>query len=209
MDTVENKEVFARNLQHYIDLHKKNAVEICEDLGLKTSTVSDWLTAKKYPRIDKIEKLANYFMVPKSALIEENGASLSNAIRVPVFGTVPAGIPVEAVEDVLDYEEIPREMAAGGREYFGLRVKGDSMEPEYRDGDTILVARQGACESGQVAVVYVNGHDATLKRVVKREDSVVLQPLNHNYDPMVYRLDDAANPVVVLGVVVEIRRKVQ
>jgi len=133
---------------------------------------------------------------------------LRTAVRIPVFGVVPAGIPMEAIEDILDYEEIPREMTAGGREYFGLRVKGDSMEPEYRNGDTILIAKQNDCENGQIAVIYVNGFDATLKRVVKTEDSIILQPLNPAYDPMVYRLDDPENPITILGVVIEIRRKV-
>jgi len=161
-------------------------------------------------------ELFENFNPEKAVITKEKGADLekvekrpySSAIRVPVFGTVPAGIPFEAIEEILDYEEIPREMTAGGKEYFGLRVQGDSMEDDYKDGDTILVLRQNDCESGQIAVVYVNGFDATLKRVVKMEDSIILQPLNPAYDPVVYRLDDPDNPVIILGVVVEIRRKV-
>jgi repressor LexA len=168
------------------------------------------LKAKKYPRIDKIELLANYFGISKSDLIENRDIeSTSNAVRINVYGTVPAGVPIEAVEDIVDWEELPREMTAGGKEYFGLRVKGDSMFPRYLDGDTIIVLIQPDCESGEDAVVYVNGYDATLKKVIKKETGVLLQPLNHNYEPVLYSYVDLDHPVTILGVVDEIRRKVR
>ena len=128
--------------------------------------------------------------------------------RIKVFGTVPAGIPIEAIEDVVDWEDIPNDWISGGQEYFGLKVKGDSMYPKYLDGDTIIVRKQSDCESGQDCVVYVNGYDATLKKVVKKPDCIILQPLNPTYDPKVYDYNDESNPVTIAGVVVEIRRTV-
>jgi len=172
---------------------------------IEARDILDSLRAGTYPQKSKAVETNAESCTPPSFFMTQFS---SFAFRVPVFGTVPAGIPIEAIEDIFDYEEIPREMTAGGREYFGLRVKGDSMEPEYRDGDTILIIKQNDCDNGQIAVIYVNGFDATLKRVVKTEDSIILQPLNPAYDPMVYRLDDPDNPVTILGVVVEIRRKV-
>lgn len=128
------------------------------------------------------------------------------AIRVPVLGRVPAGIPLEAIQEVIDYEEIPAEMGRGGAEYFGLLVKGDSMYPRYLEGDVIIVRKQSTCESGQDCVVYVNGYDATLKTVFLLDDGgIKLQPFNHLYPPKTYYPGD--EPIAIAGVVVELRRK--
>ena len=133
--------------------------------------------------------------------------SPSSAI-VFIYGTIPAGIPMECIEDVIDTEEIPVDMLNGGKQYFGLKVKGDSMEPEYLDGDTLILLKQEDCESGDDCVVMVNGFDGTFKRVFKNEQGIILQPLNNKYSPMVYSNEDIQNlPVRILGVVEEIRRK--
>lgn len=138
-----------------------------------------------------------------------NGSeSSSNSTRINVYGSVPAGIPIEAIEDIIDWEEIPSSMTVGGQEYIGLRVKGDSMYPKYMDGDTLIIQLQPDCESGQDAVVYINGYDATLKKVIKKQDCIILQPLNPSYEPRVCSYNDEDEPVKILGIVVEIRRKV-
>ena len=130
------------------------------------------------------------------------------SVRIPVLGSIPAGIPLEAVEDVVDWEDIPIEWTKGGKEFFSLRVKGDSMYPKFMEGDTIILRKQDDCENGDICAVYVNGYDATLKKVVKKQDCIVLQPLNSAYDPKVYDYNDELNPIQIAGVVVEIRRKV-
>lgn len=132
-------------------------------------------------------------------------------VRVPVLGLVPAGIPIEAIEDIVDWEEIPAALCSGDREYFGLRVKGDSMYPDYLDGDTIIVRKTPAFESGDVCVVYVNGFDATLKRVkVDESGAWTLIPRNPEYPPKTYSAREVQTvPVSVAGVVVELRRKVK
>ena len=131
-------------------------------------------------------------------------------IRVPVLGRIPAGIPIEAIEDVEDWEDFPISDTIQGRQYFGLKVKGDSMEPEYRDGDTIIVQQQETCNSGDDCAVMVNGDDATFKRVRLHEDGLTLQPLNTKYDPRFFTAKEVQSlPVRILGVVVEIRRKVR
>ena len=121
---------------------------------------------------------------------------------------VPAGVPIEAIEDILDWEDIPMDWLRGGKEYFALKVQGDSMFPKYIEGDTIIVRKECDCESGQDCIVYVNGYDATLKKVIKKKDCIILQPLNPAYDPKVYNYNDEFNPISIAGVVVEIRRTV-
>ena len=131
-----------------------------------------------------------------------------NSAVVLVYGTIPAGIPMECIEDILDTEEISPNMLKGNKQYFGLRVKGNSMEPEYLDGDTLILEKVDDCESGDDCVVMVNGDEGTFKRVFKNEQGIILQPLNPTYSPLVYSNEDIENlPVRILGVVVEFRRK--
>ena len=117
----------------------------------------------------------------------------AQAIRIPVLGSIPAGIPLEAVEDII----------------FSLKVHGDSMSPRYEDGDVLILRKQDTCESGQDCAVMVNGSDATFKRVRISPAGVTLQPLNPEYDPLVFSNREVQElPVRILGVVVELRRSV-
>ncbi len=210
MSDLGNKEIFAKNLQYYMTLNNKTRNDVCRDLDIPYSTFTDWCNANIYPRIDKIQLLANYFDIQKSDLVEskDNRTNTSNPALVFVYGTIPAGIPMECIEDVIDTEEISADMLRGGKQYFGLRVKGNSMEPDYLDGDTLILERTDDCESGDDCVVMVNGDDGTFKRVFKNENGIILQPLNSEYAPMVFTNEQIENlPVKVIGIVEEIRRK--
>ena len=132
----------------------------------------------------------------------------SPAAIVLVYGTIPAGIPMECIEDILDTEEIPASMLKGGKQYFGLRVKGNSMSPDYIDGDTLILEKSDTCENGDDCVVMVNGNDGTFKRVLKNTNGIILQPLNSEYTPLVFTNEQISDlPVKILGICVEIRRK--
>lgn len=155
---------------------------------------------------DKIEKMAAIFNVSPAYILDWDTTSKPN--RIKVYGSVPAGIPIEAIEDVIDWEDIPQTWIDSGDKYIGLKVRGNSMYPKYIEGDTIIVKLQPDCESGQDAVVYINGYDATLKRVIKQQDGIMLQPLNPDYEPKKYDYNDSLFPISILGVVVEIRRKI-
>lgn len=127
---------------------------------------------------------------------------------IPVLGTIPAGVAIEAVQDIIRWEEIPREWLRGGREYFALQVKGDSMFPEYLDGDTVIIRKQSCCDSGDDCAVIINAADATLKRVHIVEDGIVLEAINPMYGRKKYTTQEVEDlPVKILGVVVELRRK--
>lgn len=129
-------------------------------------------------------------------------------VRIPVLGRVAAGIPIEAIEDVEDWEEIPESMAKTG-EYFALRITGNSMEPRMLDGDVVIVKRQSDVDSGDVAVVLVNGNDATVKQITKSETGLTLIGWNlAAYTPRTYNKKECRDlPVSILGKVVEIRGK--
>jgi len=132
-----------------------------------------------------------------------------SVVQIKVYGTIPAGIPVEAVEDIIDTEEIPASWLSGDREYFALQVHGDSMYPQYLEGDVVIFLKTDTCETGDDCVVYVNGQDATLKRIKRYEDgSLSLCPLNTSYSPCTFTAKQVQElPVTIGGVAVELRRK--
>ena len=134
------------------------------------------------------------------------GESLATCI--PVLGDVAAGIPIEAIENIVDYEEIDAALAATG-EFFGLRIKGSSMEPRIREGDVVIVRKQSDANTGDTSVVLVNGDSATVKRIKKDPDgSLWLIPNNPAYDTQHFSLDEIRDrPVTIIGKVVELRGK--
>lgn len=197
--------------------NKLTLEQVAQYVGVGKSTVRKWETGMiANMKRDKIASLAAVLKTSPAYLMgweeERNFESVSlqkTVRRINVLGSVPAGIPTEAVEDIIDWEELPEEMFAGGKEYFGLRVSGDSMWPDILDGDIVIIRKTPTCDSGSIAVVYVNGYDATLKQVKIAEDgSITLQPRNPNYPPRTYSPKEVEElPVSIAGVVVELRRK--
>ena len=159
---------------------------------------------------DRIEKLAQALNTTPAFVMFGNRVAPTHKIgvRIPVLGRVAAGIPIEAIEDVDDWEEIPESMAKTG-EYFALRITGNSMEPRMLDGDVVIVKRQSDVDSGDVAVVLVNGNDATVKQITKSETGLTLIGWNLAvYTPRTYNKEECQDlPVSILGKVVEIRGK--
>lgn len=211
-ENLGNKEIMAKNIKYYMEINNKDRNQICKDLDFKYSTFTDWVNGNKYPRIDKIEQLANYFNVSKSDLVEDKQFETTKykpkkGVKIPVFGYVAAGIPIEAIEDIVDYEEIPEELAVRG-EYFGLKIKGRSMEPRICEGDVVIVRQQPNVENGELAIVLVNGNDATCKKIAKHENGITLISFNPSYAPMFYTNEEIQTlPVTILGKVVELRGK--
>lgn len=127
-------------------------------------------------------------------------------VKIPVLGEVVAGVPIEAIEDILDYEEITEEMAAKG-EHFALKVKGDSMEPVFYAEDIVIVRQQPTADSGDIVIALVNGDESTIKKLKLTDDGLMLIPANSAYEPMYYtRKQIDTLPVSIIGKVVELRR---
>ena len=180
-------------------------------LGIAQSTLSGWENEKF--EIDDLNKckIADFFGVTIDYLLGRDNAphptSRQRGIKIPVLGRVAAGIPITAVEDILDYEEIEESLAKTG-EFYGLQIKGTSMEPRMKEGDVVIVRRQDDVESGEIAIVLVNGDDATCKRVVKHENGLSLISLNPVFPPRFYTDDEVQKlPVQIIGRVMELRAK--
>lgn len=159
--------------------------------------------------LDRIEKIANVTGVSSAYITGWKNESSNHAkgVRIPVYGDVAAGIPIEAIEDIVDYEEIDIALAVTG-EFFGLRVKGHSMEPRICEGDVVIVRKQNDAETGEIAIVMVNGENATCKRIKKEANGLSLIPNNPTYDIKFYNAEEVSSlPVRIIGKVVELRGK--
>ena len=211
MSSIGNKIVFSKNLRELMKQKGKSRNQVCDDLGFRYTTFADWYNGKKYPRIDKIEMLADYFGVLKSDLIEDKTDLPQSAIpidltsqhRIPILGRIAAGLPLYAEQNIEGYTLTDLN---GGAEYFALRVNGDSMNAaRIEDGDLIIVRRQDEVENGELAVVMVGDDDATVKRFYSTGSTVTLMPqsTNPSHQPQIYDLKKTK--VRVLGKVIEIK----
>lgn len=202
MSTLGNKEIMAQNIRYYLKKYGKTQKEICKDLGFKETTFSDWVNAKTYPRIDKIEKIANYFHVQKADLVEEKRKPLKNIVpiercMVPIIGQIAAGKPILADEHIEAF--LPCD--TGVHADFGLIVSGDSMiGADIHDGDVVFIRSQPIVDDGQIAAVRIDD-DATLKRFYKNPDGCTLVSMNPQYPPMIFNSDNC-DSIQIIGLAV-------
>ena len=183
--------------------------ELASKLFVSQQAVGKWERGEATPNPETIVAMSKIFGVSADTLLGESAPPLSTGgTWVPVLGDVAAGIPIDAVENIVDYEEIDHAMASNGK-YYGLRIKGSSMEPRIREGDVVIVRQQEDADTGDTAVVLVNGESATVKRIKKEPDGGLwLLPNNPAYDPQHYSPAEVADkPVRIIGKVVELRGK--
>lgn len=182
--------------------------EVADFLQVHETTIKRYEdgNTKKLPT-DRLEKIAKYLNTSIEYLMGWEEEQKPQGIKIPVLGTVAAGIPISAVEDILDYEEIPQSWQNQG-EFFGLKIKGDSMKPDINDGDTVIVKQQSTANNGDVVIALVNGDDATCKKFEKLDNGIMLISNNSEYSPMYFSNEEVTTkPVVIVGRVLELRRK--
>lgn len=183
--------------------------ELAKRIGVHESSINKYEKGLVDIPLSKITELARVLNVTESYLMgwEDDDKEKTQGLKIPVLGTVAAGIPISAVEDILDYEEIPQSWQNQG-EFFGLRIKGDSMKPDINDGDTVIVKQQSTANNGDVVIALVNGDDATCKKFEKLDNGIMLISNNSEYSPMYFSNEEViTKPVVLVGRVVELRRK--
>lgn len=177
--------------------------ELC---GVHQTAVSQWENGRTMPDAESLKILSDVLNASIDTILG-NSSSSEKGVRIPVLGYVRAGIPVEAVEEIIDYEEISPHLAATG-DFFGLYIRGSSMEPRICEGDIVIVRKQSDIDSGDVAVVLVNSMDATVKKVIKNGTGISLVPFNSDYSVMNFSAEDISKlPVSIIGKVIELRRK--
>lgn len=193
--------------------------QMADLLGITRQGYGNYESGKRQPDIDTLKKLASFFDVSadylfgisttvigeslrprvKPQTISVDGllkvdspqnTTANQFIRVPILGEIRAGYDLLAEQNIIGYSMVAREDVADG-EYFLLRVKGDSMSGDrINEGDRVLVRRQDWVDDGKIAVVLVNGDEATLKRVYPQDGMVILQASNPAYPPKIVPADE-------------------
>ncbi len=178
--------------------------ELAKRIGVSAGAISRWESGDiENMRRDKIEKIADALGIDPNIIIgiEPNKEVDGN---IPILGRVAAGIPIDAVEEIIGYEEIPKRLLAYAS-YFALKIRGESMQPNIQDSDIVIVRKQESASDGDIVIAQVN-HDeeATCKRLKMYRDQIMLLSDNPAYSPQVYEAKD----VHIVGVVTEVRRKI-
>lgn len=187
----------------------KTQRDLAKSLYVTASSIGMYERDERTPSPDVLKKYADIFDVSLDYILgnSRNLKKGQDYATINIYGSIPAGIPIEAIEDISDTEDISFKDFDKNKTYIGLKVEGDSMYPKYLDGDTIILELTPDCESGTDAAVYVNGYEATLKTVIKNDNgTITLKPINTSYSPKTYGKDD--EPIKILGIVKEIRRKI-
>jgi repressor LexA len=192
-----------RNLREKRSITQK---KLASELNIANSTLSQYEKGVRRIDIDLIPKICEILKCNADELLGTKNTR--KGYEIPVLGTVAAGIPLEAIEDIIDWEEIDPSMLKDGSEFVALQIHGDSMLPRMANGDIVIVRIQDDCDTGDTAIVLVNGNDATCKKVKKTPKGIMLIPLNPSYEPMFYSNAEIKQlPVRIFGKVVELRAK--
>ena len=192
--------------------------ELANASGVSKASISQYLNGSHSPSnisSGKMAKILNVnpvwlmgFDVPMLVPDKDvSNKSTQKGLTVNVLGRVAASIPIEAITDIVDQEEISEDLAKTG-EFFGLRIQGNSMEPDIHNGDTVIVKKQDDAESNEIVIALINGNDGVCKRLKKYAESIALVSINPDYEPMYFNQEEIDNtPVRIIGKVVELRRK--
>lgn len=182
------------------------------------ASIARWEMGENSPSVDNVLLLARALDVELPDLVGkeinvDNGEIIdldSDVIKIPVLGTIKAGIPIEAQEEIIDYVEIPKKWTISGKKFYGLKISGDSMFPKYQENDIVIFEQNEDKEqyNNKDCAVMVNGDDATFKQVLLNDTGLVLRPYNNAYDIMMYSNEEIEQlPIKVVGIAREKRTK--
>ena len=199
-DAQKLKDIFSKNLIYYIEKSGTNQTDVAQKLSIPEMTMSNWTKAKTYPRMDKVQLLADYFRISRSDLTEEKPSNLVDVspmtIKIPILGEISCGDPLLVEDNIKAYRYESPDTLPGGALFY-LQAKGESMEPTIPNGSYVLIREQPEVEYGEIAAVLVNGDsEATLKRVRRQGDTIILTPDNRAYEPWIVTED---NPARIIG----------
>ena len=186
-----------------------NQTELGNKIGLSARAIGFYESSDRDIPTSKLQKIADYFNVSTDYVLGRSNTSQKDdeVIQIPLLGKIQAGVPTEMFLDIIDYIDIPADMAKGNKELFALKTKGKSMEPNFIEGDILIFEKTEDCENGQFCAVAVNGDDATFKKVTKIDTGIMLQPLNPAFETKFYTNEQITSlPVQIIGVLRQIRR---
>ena len=190
--------------------------ELAENLGINQQQIARYENGLRYFKQEFLFTLASYFNVsineffPPTTFDNGSTVDIEDSISIPVFGIIKAGIPIESQSDIIDYVEIPRSWAKGGKKFYGLKISGDSMENRYFENDIVIFEQNKDTNlyNGKDVAVMINGTEATFKKITVNDNGIILQPYNPKYDIMIFSKEDVINlPIKVVGIAIEKRTK--
>lgn len=220
--------VFASRLKKAMEIRNIKASELSEKANIPKSAISQYLSGLYEAKQKSIFKLSNILNVSEAWLMgldvpmERTSDKLSdqlknigamyisntNLVKVPILGTVKAGYDYMAQENWTGYVDIEKDIIKEGCEYFALKIVGDSMFPTLIEDDIVIIKKQDDFETGDIVVAIVNGDEATIKKGKKTDSSILLQPLNNSYEPLIFTYDEMKSiPVTIIGVVKQLKRE--
>lgn len=218
---------FAKNLKYLRQKKGKDQQTMAEELGVPQSTLACWENGIRTPKLEQIAKLAQYFNVTDEFIFKDlseinfNNATYmkpivddENMVQIPVLGIIKAGIPIEAQQDILEYIEIPKTWLRGGKQFYGLKISGDSMFPKYQENDIVVFEDSRTYDpdlaNNKDCAVMVNGDDATFKKVLLNDNGITLVPYNTGaYNIKMYTNEDIEKkPIRIIGIAREKRTRV-
>lgn len=211
---------FSNRLQRAMQIRNIKASELSEKANIPKSAISQYLSGLYEAKQKSIFKLANvldvsegwlmgYDVPMKKDLNTYKVDKLGNSvIPIPILGTVKAGYNYLAQENWIGTIDVETSLVGNGDEYFALKVHGDSMSPVLIEDDTVIIKKQNDFENGDIVVAIINGDEATIKKGKKSDNSILLQPLNYNYEPLIFTKEEMKTiPVTIIGIVKQLKRK--
>lgn len=212
-------EFFSTNLKYLREKRGLSQNKLAEKIGVNQTTIARWEDDNRIPTIDNAVDVASALNVPLTALIGkdlrfDNGEIIdvnSDIVKIPVYGTIKAGTPIESQTDIIDYVDIPRSWTKGGKEFYALKVSGDSMFPKYQDEDIVIFEKNddATMYNGKDCAVMINGTESTFKKVLINDQGIILQAYNMAYGIQMFSKEDVTNkPIKIIGVAREKRTKI-
>ena len=218
-------EYFSTNLKHLREQKGLSQNKLGNMIGVNQTTIARWEDDNRVPTIDNAIDVANALNVPLPDLLGkdlrfDNVTYMKpiieddNMVQIPVLGTIKAGVPIEAQQDILEYIEIPKTWLKGNKQFYGLKISGDSMFPKYQEDDIVVFEDSRNYDMhyamNKDCAVMVNGYDATFKKVLLSEEGITLVPYNTGaYDIKMYSKNDIINkPIKIIGIAREKRTRV-
>lgn len=195
-------DTFRKVFSNLVEKSGYSDAEIARRLGVNRSTISRWKSGEQSPPLPKVKEIANFFGVSPMVFVDEGRVPVvGKSVEVPLYGSVAAGIPLEMIE-VDEYIEIPENIADMYPDAFLLRVNGDSMNKVVPNGMYALIDPNCEVKNGDITAVNVNGHEATLKRFYKLQNTIVLEPDSYNpeHKPQIFDCTkNECNEIRIIG----------
>ena len=210
-------DTFSNRLQKALDYSNMRQVDLVEKTKLDKTLINKYLAGVMKAKQDKLTILADALNVNEVWLMgydvpmdrELKTDILGNPVApVPLLGSVKAGYNYLAQENWIGTIDVETSLVGDGKDYFALKVKGDSMAPVFIEDDIVIIKKQNDCENNEFAVVIINGDEGTLKKIKKTDNGIILQPLNPAYGPVMYTKEEMETiPIIIVGVVKQLKRE--